>query len=224
MRGVLRAFLAACAILLFAAIGAAQATPDCTVQRCVYLPLAINIGAPATPTKTPGGAPEPTITPTPTGISLPRTPTHTPTITSTPTRTGTATPSPTVTRTPTPTRTPTATATPTLPPPSFVDCATQPNQASAPNWPVQITNIDKGVSTFGESVTLQNRSNVSVNITGWIMCSVTGGQQHPGITGTLAPGETKTFPNNGGPIWNNTSSDPGALYNAAGQLVSYYPD
>jgi hypothetical protein len=55
------------------------------------------------------------------------------------------------------------------------------------------------------------------------MCSITGNQHHP-ISGTLAPGETKTFVNTGGPIWNNSASDPGALYNKNGQLVSYYPD
>ena len=78
------------------------------------------------------------------------------------------------------------------------------------------------VLLFAVIVTLQNRSSVSVNITGSIMCSVTGGQQHPDITGTLAHGEIKTFPNTDGPIWNNARPDPGALYNSAGQLVSYF--
>jgi hypothetical protein len=101
MRGVLRAVLAASAILLFAAIGLAQSAPDCSVKRCIFLPIATGNGSRATPTKTPGGAPEPTKTPTPT-------------ITSTPTRTPTATVTPTATRTPT--RTPTHTPTPTLDP------------------------------------------------------------------------------------------------------------
>jgi hypothetical protein len=55
------------------------------------------------------------------------------------------------------------------------------------------------------------------------MCSITGNQHHP-IGGTLAPGQSQTFGNPGGPIWNNSSPDPGALYNPNGQLVSYYPD
>ena len=38
MRGIVRAFLAAAVVLLFAAIGFAQTTPDCTVSRCVYMP------------------------------------------------------------------------------------------------------------------------------------------------------------------------------------------
>jgi hypothetical protein len=35
MRGILRAFLAATVVLLFATIGFAQTTPDCAVSRCV---------------------------------------------------------------------------------------------------------------------------------------------------------------------------------------------
>jgi len=44
------------------------------------------------------------------------------------------------------------------------------------------------------------------------------------VKGVPDPGETKDFANPSGPIWNNSSSDPGALYNQNGQLVSYYPD
>jgi hypothetical protein len=40
------------------------------------------------------------------------------------------------------------------------------------------------------------------------MCSITS-NQHQSIGGTLAPGETKTFPNDNSPIWNNTQSHPG---------------
>lgn len=110
-------------------------------------------------------------------------------------------------------------STPTLPPPDFVSCGVVGNPNRAPNYPVAIVAIDKG----GETVTLRNVSAVAIDLTGWRMCSVTGGQQHP-IGGTLAPGASQTFPGAGGPIWNNTDSDPGALWNAAGQLVSYWPD
>jgi hypothetical protein len=97
-----------------------------------------------------------------------------------------------------------------------VSCDTPPNAASAPNYPIRIVSINK----VGETVTLQNVSTSSINLSGWKMCSITGGQQHP-ISGSLAAGETKVFTNSGGPIWNNASPDPGALYNPNGQLVSY---
>jgi hypothetical protein len=57
------------------------------------------------------------------------------------------------------------------------------------------------------------------------MCSLNGHQEHDQIFGTLAPGQTRNFPNTGdGPIWDDTQPDDGALYNAAGFLVSYWVD
>jgi hypothetical protein len=120
--------------------------------------------------------------------------------------------------TPRPTNTPTAT--PTLPPPTFNNCQADPNPNAAPNYPVRIVSIDK----VAEVVTLQNVSTSAVSLDGWHMCSITGNQEQQGIGGTLAPGETKGFTNPGGPIWNNSTSDPGALYNQSGQLVSYWFD
>jgi len=130
--------------------------------------------------------------------------------TATPTSTNTATPTntPIPTATPTRTNTPTATATPTLPPPTYNDCAADPNPSAAPNYPVRITAIDKEA----ETVTLQNISGDTIDLTNWNMCSVTGNQHHP-ISGTLAPGQSQTFQKTGGSIWNNTTPDPGALYN-----------
>jgi plastocyanin len=138
--------------------------------------------------------------------------------TATPRSSATATGTPHDRPTPRPTRTPTPT--PTLPPPTYNNCQADPNPSAAPNYPVRIVDIDKAA----ETVTLRNVTVVdSIDLTSWQMCSITGNQHHP-ISGTLAPGETKTFPNNGGPIWNNSASDPGALYNENGQLVSYFPD
>jgi hypothetical protein len=111
---------------------------------------------------------------------------------------------------------PTATATPTLPPPSFTTCATQPNPATAPNYPVRIAAIDKQA----ETVTLQNVSTQSIDLSGWRMCSITGNQTHP-ISGSLAAGESRTFVNPSGLIWNNQDPDPGALYTPDGRLASY---
>jgi hypothetical protein len=133
-----------------------------------------------------------------------------------------STPTPTLVASPTATVEPTIgpTSTPILPPPTFNNCQADPNPGAALNYPVKITAIDKAA----ETVTLQNVTVAdTIDLTGWHMCSITGNQEHP-IGGTLAPGEVKTFPNSGGPIWNNSSSDPGALYNSAGQLVSYWPD
>jgi len=129
-----------------------------------------------------------------------------------------ATPKPTIV----PTNTPSAfintpTATPTLPPATFNNCQADPNPSAAPNYPVQITAINK----VAETVTLKNVSTSAIDLTGWTMCSITGNQHHP-IGGTLAPGESQTYVNNGGSIWNNSSADPGALYNPNGQLASYF--
>lgn len=72
-----------------------------------------------------------------------------------------------------------------------------------------------------ETVTLKNVSDQVIDLAGWTMCSVKGGQQHA-IGGTLAPSEQQVFENTGGNIWNNSARDPGALYDAKGRLVSYW--
>jgi hypothetical protein len=118
-----------------------------------------------------------------------------------------------------PTRTPTPT--PTLPPAVFDNCKSDPNPASAPNSPVRIVKVDK----VAEVVTLQNVSTSFVSVEDWNMCSINGNQEHDQIYGTLAPGQTRNFPNTGGsPIWDDNARDDGALYNAAGFLVSYWID
>jgi micrococcal nuclease len=123
--------------------------------------------------------------------------------------------------------TPVARTTPTVAPeatplpPSFDGCRTEPNAALAPNLPVAIVAIDKRA----EVVTLRNVSTATVNLDGWTMCSMRGAQIHPGIGGTLAPGETRDFPRTGGGnIWTDSASDPGALYDAEGRLIAYWHD
>jgi hypothetical protein len=108
---------------------------------------------------------------------------------------------------------------PQPPPPSYNNCQADPNAGAAPNFPVKITSINKQA----ETVTLQNVSGESVNLDGWIMCSIRGNQQHP-VGGALVPGETKSFPGPAGNIWNNSDRDDGALYNPQGQLISYWSD
>lgn len=107
-----------------------------------------------------------------------------------------------------------------LPPPSFNNCQPDPNPDAAPNYPVMIVSIDKET----ESVMLRNVSTEAVNLDGWHMCSIKGNQEHLGIGGMLAAGETKDFKHQGGYIWSNSDTDDGALYNANGQLVSYWKD
>jgi hypothetical protein len=104
-----------------------------------------------------------------------------------------------------------------LPPPSYTNCQADPNPGAAPNYPVLIVNINKGT----EVVTLKNVSPDAIDLTGWHMCSITGNQQHP-IGGMLAPGAQIDFPGPAASIWSNSDPDPGALYNPAGQLVSYF--
>ncbi|HWQ12401.1 MAG TPA: lamin tail domain-containing protein [Roseiflexaceae bacterium] len=103
-----------------------------------------------------------------------------------------------------------------LPPPSFNGCREDPRAPDAPNYPVQIADINDGA----ETVTLRNISPDPVDLSGWRMCSIRGNQEHP-IGGVLAPGESRTFPGPEGNIWNNSEPDDGALYNPQGQLVSY---
>jgi hypothetical protein len=132
-------------------------------------------------------------------------------------------PAPTATATATATPTTAPTATPTLPSPSFDGCQEDPDPYSAGNYPVRIVTVFKTANP--EAVQLQNVGAQTVNLTGWRMCSITGDQEHTGISGSLAPGETKDFSYTGGGfIWNNTERDDGALYNAGGQLVSYWID
>lgn len=185
--------------------------------------------APATPTPTTIVAP-PTVTPSATpSPTNPPTATETPTATMTPIVTATPTATATPTSTPTVTETPTATATtdlipiptPTLPLASFDNCATAPATESAANHPIRIVGIDKGA----EIIQLQNVSSDTIDLTGWHMCSITGNQEHTPIGGILAPGAFIDFGYGGvGDIWNNEERDDGALYNAAGQLVSYWVD
>lgn len=130
---------------------------------------------------------------------------------------------PTIPPTPIATTTPAPTATPTPLPPTYNACANDPNPGAAPNYPVQIVHIDK----FAETVTLRGRSTTPVNLGNWKLCSVTGNQLHASIPGTISIsfGQEITIDRQAATaIWNNTSRDDGALYNANGSLVSYYVD
>jgi micrococcal nuclease len=99
-----------------------------------------------------------------------------------------------------------------------IDCAALP--AAAPNTPVVIVAIDKQA----ETVRLRNLSAEPVRLDGWTMCSLRGGQRHAGIGGVLQPGEERDYHNSASAVWSNNSRDDGALYDAQGQIVSYWQD
>ncbi|PDW01430.1 DNA/RNA non-specific endonuclease [Candidatus Chloroploca asiatica] len=105
------------------------------------------------------------------------------------------------------------------PPPVFAGCNVDPGPGVAPERPVRIVTVDK----IAETVTLENVSATAINLDGWRMCSIRGGQDHP-ISGMLESGMTRVFPGPDANIWSNSSSDPGALYDAEGYLISYWPD
>jgi hypothetical protein len=182
----------------------------CEFEDCIYLPFVM------------AAAPSPTEDIEPTPSEEPElTPTLDPELSPTSEVTPTLEPTPTLQIEPTPTLAPTAT--PTLPPPSFNACRADPYASVAPNYPIKIVNVIK----YGtpENVVLQNVSNETINLDGWIMCSILGYQEHTGISGNLAPGQTRTFAYTGvGNIWNNFELDDGALYNPQGQLVSFWKD
>ncbi len=121
---------------------------------------------------------------------------------------------------PQPTITPTFPQPAPAPPPSFADCAADPDPNAAPNYPVRILAVDKRIEVF----TLQNVSTSPINLNGWRMCSVNGTQQIGTLPVTLQPGEIRmlTFP--GAAVWANDARDDGALYNSNGQLISYWFD
>jgi hypothetical protein len=120
--------------------------------------------------------------------------------------------------TPTPTLTPTPSVTPTGSPRPPDICQRTPTGDGAPESPIHISSINKPA----EVVVLQNVSANDIDLTGWAMCSLTGDQHHP-IGGLLGAGATAAYTNEGAEVWEDLESDPGALYDPSGTLVSYYP-
>lgn len=220
-RMALLAVVVLVAIITWAGNRAQAVTPAADVAplqgptSALYLPVLRDMRPTATPTNTATATPTITLTPsnTPTITNTP-TASNTPTITNTPTASNT----PTVTSTATATVTATATRVPVT-----GDCSSTPNPLDAPNTPVRIVTVFKSANP--ETVRLQNVSGQAVNLNGWLMCSITGSQTHAVLSGTLAAGETRDFASTAsGPIWNNSSRDDGALYNAGGVLISYWID
>ncbi len=126
----------------------------------------------------------------------------------------------------TPTLTPEATIeatdTPSVSPTPIPNCVVTPTAAQAPNTPIKIVDISK--QHFPEVATLQNISNAAIDLAGWRLCSLNGGQQHRGLFGLLQAGETRDFAHVGNPIWDDDARDDAALFDPNGQLISYCAD
>ncbi|HMQ33989.1 MAG TPA: thermonuclease family protein [Chloroflexaceae bacterium] len=115
---------------------------------------------------------------------------------------------------------PTPPASGAAPAPASASCPRAPEAPAAPETPLRIVGLDK----VGEVVELANVGFEPVSLDGWVLCSVRGGESQAGLSGTLAPGEARAFPNPGNPIWSNSNRDDAALYDPAGRLVSYWVD
>ncbi len=64
-----------------------------------------------------------------------------------------------------------------------------------------------------------------MDINGWRICSIRGNQLHATSSGVLAAAEIRIILSQAsGPIWSNAECDDAALYNAAGQIISYRND
>ena len=102
-----------------------------------------------------------------------------------------------------------------------------PGSGTKPN--IVITGLDKNA----ELVTIKNTGANDVNLSGWVLVSVTGNQRYTFPTYTLKAGGKVTVASGGAVgdfiwtkshIWNNSSSDPAELYDAQGNLISTFAD
>ncbi len=93
--------------------------------------------------------------------------------------------------------------------------------------PIVIRAVDKKA----ELVTISNTGTTEIDLTGWVLLSVTGNQSYTFPSVTLRAGQSLTVASGGAVgdliwtaehVWNNTSSDPAQLYDAGGNLISRY--
>lgn len=92
---------------------------------------------------------------------------------------------------------------------------------------VAISSVDK----VGEIVTIKNNGSNDVNLSEWVLVSVTGNQKFTFPSYTLKAGVKVTIASGGNSgdliwtksnVWNNSSSDPAQLYDSSGNLISTY--
>lgn len=107
---------------------------------------------------------------------------------------------------------------PTATPPAAAVSCDVPGGPQVPNTPIHISSVNK----VAETVTIKNVTAQSVDVTGWWICSIKGGQLHAVLSGVLAPGQSIVVASQAGElIWNNLTPDPAALYNRQGVQISY---
>lgn len=106
------------------------------------------------------------------------------------------------------------------------------NQTNTTSKELTITALDKKA----ELVTILNNSNQDIDMTGWILVSVTGNQRFIFPQYTLEIGSSVTVGGydsknisdfdweKGRGIWNNSKSDPAELYDASGNLIFRFND
>ena len=94
---------------------------------------------------------------------------------------------------------------------------------------VMISKVDKS----GELVTIKNSGATDIDLSGWVLVSVTGNQRYTFPSYTLKAGAQVTVASGDAAgnlkwtnsnVWNNSSSDPAQLYDAQGNLVASYAD
>ena len=92
---------------------------------------------------------------------------------------------------------------------------------------VVISNVNKE----NELVTIKNNGAVDVDMTGWVLVSVTGNQRYTFPSYILEAGDTVTVASGDADgnlkwtsenVWNNSDSDPAQLYDSAGKLIATY--
>lgn len=98
------------------------------------------------------------------------------------------------------------------------------------NQKINIVKIDK----VAEIATIKNNSSEDIDITGWIIVSVTGNQKFTFPSYVIKSGDEitvtsgKNNKNDGSfywgkaNVWNNSKDDPGELYNSEGNLIDKY--
>ena len=180
-----------------------------------------------TPTDLPPTA-APTTPPLPTATTVP--PTAVPTSPPAPTAEPTNAPAPTVAPTtpPVPTAEPTNAPAPTAAPTNAPAPTAEPTSPPAPSGAaVSIVTVNKSE----EYVDIRNNSGGDIDLNGWELVSETGNQRCA-LGGVIGAGQTLRIwamsedagqggfnCGFGGPIWNNSESDPAALFDAQDNLV-----
>lgn len=100
-------------------------------------------------------------------------------------------------------------------------CPSRMPNPPAPGGAIVITSVDK----VAEIVEIRNDSRAALDVTGWAVCSVKGGQLHAWLAGAIDAGASLRIPSQAGsPIWNNRARERGAILDARGNPVSLWEE